>query len=527
MSFKLKFTGLQFALMLFIKTTSAQFVFQKSYFNTSNEQLNCVIQSYDGGLAAVGQSFSAVNNNDIWFLKTNLVGDIEFSKIYSTTGNETATSIKQLPNSDFLICGNTTVTNIATTAQIFVVRTDSLGSIIWSKTYEAVKNETANSVIISANNEIVIAGASNSFGIPYSKGLLLALDLNGNQLWSKVYTQINTQSFNKVIQTSDGGYLATGSIVLFGNTDKDIVVAKVDANGNYQWSYSYGDLSDEEAYDVIQIGTDYFLTGYTASAGAGSRDMYILHLAANGAIINGRVVGTGLSETALNLHLLDPSTKVITGYSEFSITPPIREVSTILKFDLNLNVFQAIYLGDTLSQSHVVSSLITDIGKVVLAGFYKQQGQPNAYGFIAQNNFSYSQVCNEYYPTVSAAGYIPNNNVQSYVANAALTDQNIIFNVSNPTTFINSICFTTGIVETKSYNEFGVFPNPVSNVLQLILPKELVDASIIITSVNGSILFSTEWNKQKTINVSTLNAGIYFVQIKSSAKNYYSKFIKE
>jgi hypothetical protein len=481
----------------------------------------------DGGFAAVGQNLSNNNDNEVWFLKTNTNGDVQYSKTYSSSGNEAANSIKQLPNGDYLICGNTTATAATTTTQIFVLRIDSTGNTIWSKTYDAVKNEIANCLIITANNEIVIAGSTTSVGIAYPKGLLLAIDLNGNQLWSKAYTQINTQSFNKVIQTADGGYLAVGSIVLFGSTDKDFVVTKVDAIGNIQWSNSYGDLSDEEAFDVIQAGTDYFLTGYTASAGAGSRDIYIIHLDPSGNIINGRVVGTGLSETAFNIHLFDPSTLVITGYSEISIASPIREVGTILKSDLNLNVFQAIYLGDTLEQSHVVSSVVTNIGKVAMTGFYVQQGQSTTNGFLAQNNLSYTEACNEYYPVVTPVGYIPNKNTQTNVANATLTTQNIVFNEVNAGTITNSICFTTAIDEIKPKMELNIAPNPVKDYLQIVLPSEIENAFITITSVNGVVLFSTYLNNQKNINVSALNAGIYFVQVKSAAKNYYSKFIKE
>lgn len=527
MTSKLKFIFFLIAASTLFKTTKAQFVFQKTYFNSSNEQLNCIKQTLDGGFVAVGQSYSNINQNDVWLLKTNANGDVEYSKIYTTNENETAASIVQLSNGDFLICGTSTVSGPAITTQIFVSRLDSLGNIIWSKAYDAIKNETAKSLIVTTNNEILVAGSTTSFGIAYPKGLLLALDINGNQLWSKVYTQINTQNFNKVIQTSDGGYLAVGSIVLFGNTDKDIVVTKVDVNGNYQWSNSYGDLSDEEAFDAIQVGSDYFLTGYTASAGAGSRDMYIIRLDAGGYILNGRVVGTGFSETAFNIHLFDPNSIVITGYSEFSITQPVREVNTILKSDLNLNVYQAIYLGDTLSQSHIVSSVFTNLGKVAMTGFYVHQGQQNISGLIAQNNLSYSQACNEYYPIMAAASYIPNINAQNYLANAPLTQQNIAFNTSNPATFINSICFTTAIADTKANKAIEIFPNPVSDYLQLEMPAEFEDVSIIITTVNGKVLISKEINKMKTINVSALSAGIYFIQVKSATTNFYSKFIKD
>lgn len=516
------------SLLLLANSIAAQFVFQKSYFNASNDQFSCIIQTQDGGFAAIGQSLNVANNNDIWLLKTNANGDVEFSKSYSSNGTAIGNSIKQLPNGDYIICGNITVSP-ATTSQIFIARLDFQGTILWSKTYDANKNEEANSLIISSNNEIIVAGHTTSVGLSLPKGLLFATDLNGNLIWTKVYTQINSELFNKVTQTSDGGFIAVGSIVLFGNTDKDIVVTKVDALGNLQWSYSYGDLGGEEATDVIQVGTDYYITGNTASAGAGSQDFFILHLASYGGIMNGRVIGTGLSENAFNIQLLNPTTLVVSGYAELSITPPIREVCAILNLDLNLNVFQALYLGDSLSQSRIVSSVITNLGKVAMAGFYKQQGQSIVNGFIAQNNLSYSQVCNEYYPIVNPVAYIPNYNQQNFVVNATLIEQNFTFTTTNPVTFINSLCFTTEVPKTQINTELKITPNPVTDYLQIqsINTINFDDAQINITSVTGAVLISSDFITHQAIDVKALKPGIYFLQIKCGTNCYNSKFIKQ
>ena len=102
-------------------------------------------------------------------------------------------------------------------------------------------------------------------------GLIVAYDSNGNYTWSRTFGGNNDDALNKIIQTRDGEYIVVGyvksSTVKFDGVEipelsrsgretnlanKDAVLMKIDANGNYKWGVRFGGLADDEITTVIQ-----------------------------------------------------------------------------------------------------------------------------------------------------------------------------------------------------------------------------------------------------------------------------------
>lgn len=111
-------------------------------------------------------------------------------------------------------------------------------------------------------------------------GLIIAYDLDGNVTWAKTFGGEDDDSLSKVIQTSDGGYVAVGyaesnSIKYDGNvineisrtsttelSQKDAILLKLDENGNYQWGLRIGGTDDDEIQSVIETSQgNYVMTG--------------------------------------------------------------------------------------------------------------------------------------------------------------------------------------------------------------------------------------------------------------------------
>lgn len=74
---------------------------------------------------------------------------------------------------------------------------------------------------------------------------------------------------------------------------------------------------------------------------------------------------------------------------------------------------------------------------------------------------------------------------------------------------------------------FNVFPNPSSNSLKVLSTQMLENADYEVLSVSGSLMFKGRLNADKEINVETLSAGMYFLNIKSHSDNQCIQFIKE
>ena len=86
-----------------------------------------------------------------------------------------------------------------------------------------------------------------------------------------------------LIQTSDGGYAIAGYTKSFGAGSEDVYVVKLDANGNLQWTKTIGGPESEEGNSLIQTSDGgYAIAGKTNSFGAGRWDVYVVKLDAKG-----------------------------------------------------------------------------------------------------------------------------------------------------------------------------------------------------------------------------------------------------
>jgi len=109
-----------------------------------------------------------------------------------------------------------------------------------------------------------------------------------------------------LIQTSDGGYAIAGYTKSFGAGSEDVYVVKLDANGNLQWTKTIGGPESEEGNSLIQTSDGgYAIAGKTNSFGAGRWDVYVVKLDAKGNLqwtqtIGGKNddVGTSLIQTS-------------------------------------------------------------------------------------------------------------------------------------------------------------------------------------------------------------------------------------
>ena len=95
--------------------------------------------------------------------------------------------------------------------QINLFKIDSLGSLLWSKTYFPYQLYTSNaaySLIKTYDDGYMIFG-NHPLGYSYFAGHLIKTDMNGDTLWTKGY---NFGSVSQGIQTIDSGYIFTGNV---------------------------------------------------------------------------------------------------------------------------------------------------------------------------------------------------------------------------------------------------------------------------------------------------------------------------
>jgi hypothetical protein len=241
---------------------------------------NAVVQTDDGGYWIAGSTDGYSGTDDFWAIRTDENGDTLWTKVYGGDNQDFASGGIQTSDGGFIITGSTNSFG-AGGDDVYVVKTDSNGIELWSKTYGTDEMDYGNDIQECDDGGYIIAGAVNG----YQDGFLIRTDVNGDTLWTRIFGGPLTDEFFSVKQTDDGGFIIAGKNMSEGAGDYDIWLMKTDANGQEEWSKYYGGEKKDQGFSVSITGDgNYFIVGYTESFAHGDEDsdMYWIKTDENG-----------------------------------------------------------------------------------------------------------------------------------------------------------------------------------------------------------------------------------------------------
>jgi hypothetical protein len=242
-----------------------------------------ITQSSDGGYIVAGETLGfGAGGWDMYVVKLDSGGNVVWTKTIGGNSDDFVSSIIQSSDGGYVVAGYTSSFG-AGSADFYVVKLDSSGNVQWTKTIGGSSGDWANSIIQSSDGGYVVAGGTQSFGAGYYDFYVVKLDSSGNVIWTKTIGGSLTDVAWSIIQSSDGGYVVAGYTASFGSGSRDIYVVKLDSSGNVQWTKTIGGSSDDGASSIIQSSDGgYVVAGYTSSFGAGYDDFYVVKMDANG-----------------------------------------------------------------------------------------------------------------------------------------------------------------------------------------------------------------------------------------------------
>jgi hypothetical protein len=180
-------------------------------------------------VAGTTWSFGA-GDYDIFLIKTDANGNLQWAKIYGGTYWDEAFSVQQTFDGGYILAGYT-LSFGAGYYDAFLVKMDANGNVQWANTYGGTGYEVASSVQQTFDSGYILAGYTLSSSTGYFDIFLIKTDANGNIIWAKTYGGTNGEGASSVQQTSDGGYIVAGGTDSFGAFG-DIFLIKTDANGS-------------------------------------------------------------------------------------------------------------------------------------------------------------------------------------------------------------------------------------------------------------------------------------------------------
>jgi hypothetical protein len=146
--------------------------------------------------------------------------------------------------------------------------------------------QNAADILQTADGGYLIAGETNVYGDGLTRGMLIRLDSNGDELWRETYTEPGeTRSFSSINPTADGGFILSGERSPFSPAQDTLFAMKVDAGGKEVWSNDFNGNYAGGAVDALETGTGgYTLLGNVNNTGSGTGyDGFLIFMDAAGA----------------------------------------------------------------------------------------------------------------------------------------------------------------------------------------------------------------------------------------------------
>ncbi len=197
---------------------------------------------------------------------------------------------------------------------IYVIAIDENGDSLWSHTYGGNITDGANS-IIPAGNGFLIVGYTYSFGHGNYDVYVVKIDSAGNLIWQRTYGGSDDDVGTSAVLCDDGGFIIGGYTYTFTNGSDDIFLVRVDSSGNVIWQRHYGGAGLDEVFSLQKSGNLVFGAGVTESYGSGRKDAYVFAINENGDMIWNETFGYSGNDGAYDMVTAGDGNFVIAGYS--------------------------------------------------------------------------------------------------------------------------------------------------------------------------------------------------------------------
>lgn len=237
---------------------------QITFFKTISgldESSNYIEQTTDGGYVMVGTSMSPTDING-YVIKTNSLGDTVWTKIYETqtrlkSGMQTSDggyvllgTKQNLPSSDF---------------DIYVLKIDATGAIQWQKIISQGGNEYGTCIKQTSDGGYVLTGNGNGLYV-------VKLDAGGNLQWENILNGPDSGNGYSILETNDGGYVISGT--MSDSINYEAYLLKLNSTGVFQWAKTFGSYS--EGSTILQTADNGYIISGSRGNISGPSDMSII-----------------------------------------------------------------------------------------------------------------------------------------------------------------------------------------------------------------------------------------------------------
>ncbi|MCH8904949.1 MAG: T9SS type A sorting domain-containing protein [Bacteroidetes bacterium] len=472
--------ALLFLLILATSSAFAQLIrFQKTIGGFRNEETYRLRITSDGGFIIVGTTTSSGEGlTDIYLVKTDSDGNVQWVKTHGGTGKDWGRYVEQTSDGGYIITGFTESFG-AGSQDVILLKTDSTGDFMWAKTFGGPNFERGYCVRETPEGDYLIAGFTESFGAGSSDAYVIKCNSVGDSIWTKTFGGI---TFDQVLYaefTYDGKYIFSGRTNSFGAGQTDVYLIKTDTSGTILWQKTYGDYDWEEGYTVMETpDTNYIIHGRTVSNTAGGSDVYLLKVDRYGTALWAKSYGGAEWEASFDMDITQDGGYILCGYTE-SFGPLLSDEPNVngpegsdssqmwlIRTDINGDTLWSRQYGGFLKDEGFAVRALSDGGFIAM-GIERSFGVDSFDCHLVRTDSMGISGCHEKrtHPIVKNAIVI--DSISATIINTGNTIGNAAYTSGSPNFKDSTLCSDSLPVTVPNYSSLepsiNIFPNPFSH----------------------------------------------------------------
>ena len=234
-------------------------IWNRNYGGNGGDRGYYLHKTKDSGYVIVGGSTSYGDiMGDVYVIKTDSGGNVLWAKTVGDQFENCGTYVIETETNDLLAVGYSTTDDTTCIRKIYVVKFANNGDTLWTKNYNISYDSYATSLCKTIDGGYIITGDTDTLGKGLQKIYLLKIDSLGNIVWFKTYGE-DICGANSIIPEADGSFFIVGYMHSIADASTYSYLLKINSVGDTVWTKKYIDMG--YLYHSVKADDGYIMAG--------------------------------------------------------------------------------------------------------------------------------------------------------------------------------------------------------------------------------------------------------------------------
>jgi predicted Rdx family selenoprotein len=221
-----------------------------------------------GGLG-ISRSSQRHAGGDIWAIKLNNTGELEWSNYYGGSFTDSSLGIVKTMDNGFIIAASSDsndvdISNNKGTYDFWILKITADGTLIWEKNFGGTEIDEASAIAATNDGNFIIVGDTRSSDIDVLNNngaadiWMIKITADGVLIWEKTIGATGFDVARSISKTQDSGFIISGSsrssdAGFINKGQNDALLIKINSEGIIEWQETFGGTEIDFLYDAVEL----------------------------------------------------------------------------------------------------------------------------------------------------------------------------------------------------------------------------------------------------------------------------------